>query len=385
MRGVAVRPVPNGAQQGLAAQVRRLQREVDWLRRELALREGPQAVHHRVSGVPGVAAEGGGAGAGAASGAAGAEPGGSEPGPKPLQPAPEHSSAQGVVLLQQQRAQAGGDGPEAGAAALEPLGRFAAGASSTGRQAPAVVTGAALAHHAAGAPGEASQEQAHAVVAKAVPAASMAQPATPVSSFAGSAAAHHPMPGPGLPPHSGMHTGLGSVQLVGELMGGGSDDPLIAGIGLAPADARPPPEVPQTLRFRRHPAPRAAGTAAAHVLTHKAARSAWATPAAAAASPAQAHDGVAGLPGRVASRGPLLQQPAVPEASSAEALLSSSWQERMQAGHATIPQSQEWQRVVPGHGSNAAALDRDTAFEAFQQASMRKDDIARDMRIRDCL
>lgn len=50
MRGVAVRPLANAAQQGTAALARRLQREVAWLRRELALRGGAPVKPYGVMG-----------------------------------------------------------------------------------------------------------------------------------------------------------------------------------------------------------------------------------------------------------------------------------------------------------------------------------------------
>lgn len=377
MRGVAVRPVRNGAQQGLAAQLRRLQREVDWLRCELARRHGPQAGTHRIPRASGDAAERGDAGAGAALGAAEADHGGSEPGLKGQQPTPEHSAVQGILSLQQQRAQAGGEGPEAGTAARERLGRAAAGASSTGRHSATAFADGASEQRAVGGPGEASQRGAPAAAARAAPAASTVQPAAPVSSPAGPGAAGYLAPGAGPLPGLGLQSGSGSVQLVGELVGGGPEDPLSAGVGLAPADARPPPAAPQTLRFRRCPPPRAAGRAAAHAHPQKAMRNAWATPAAAAALPARAHDGAAGVSDeRAASSGAPLQRPAVPEMGSPEAPLPSSWQEQMQVGLAEHSQPQEGQWSVPEHMSSAAALDRDAAFEAFQQASTRKDTVA---------
>ena len=202
MRGVAVRPVRNGAQQGLAAQVRRLQREVDWLRRELARCGGAQAGPHRVARVSGDAADGEDAGAGAALVAAGPNHGGSAPSLQAQQHARERSSMQGVALVQQQRAHAGGQNPKAGAAARERLEGTAASGSSSGRHPAGALADGAPQQHAAGGPGDASQTGAPAAAARAAPSASAAQPAAPVSSPARPGAAGHAAPGPGLLPGS---------------------------------------------------------------------------------------------------------------------------------------------------------------------------------------
>lgn len=378
MRGVAVRPVRNGAQQGLAAQVKRLQREVAWLRGELARRDGPQAGPHRVYRASADIVEGRDAGAGTASGAAGPDHPGSEP--ESQQPAPERSSMQGEMPLQQQGAHEGGEGPKAGAVAREPFGRAAAGTSSTVKYPAAALADGASQQHARGGSRGASQRGAPAAAARALPAAKTMQPAAPVSSPARPGAAGHMAPGSGPLPGSGSLSGSGPVHLVGELVGGGPEDPLTAGVGLAPADARPPSGAPETLRFRRCPPLRGAGRAATYVHTQKAVQNTWAAPAAAAALPMRAHDAAAGVAAeRAASSGAQPQGPAAPKWGSPEALLTSSWQERMQAGPAMTSQPQEWQWSVPEQRSSAADLDRDAAFEAFQQVSVREDTTTRDM------
>lgn len=58
--------------------------------------------------------------------------------------------------------------------------------------------------------------------------------------LAGTAPESMPGTGPGPGMVSGSRSGFEPVELVGELVGGGCDDPRAAGVGLAPADARPP-------------------------------------------------------------------------------------------------------------------------------------------------
>jgi hypothetical protein len=96
------------------------------------------------------------------------------------------------------------------------------------------------------------------------PAAAPAAP--PVRAAAAAAAVAAPMPA-GAPTSwvgvsGGAQPSAADVPLVGELVGGGCDDPRAAGVGLAPADAAPParPAVP-LISFRRPRAGRGARSA----------------------------------------------------------------------------------------------------------------------------
>ena len=158
--------------------------------------------------------------------------------------------------------------------------------------------------------------------------------------------------GPGMVP--GSRSGSEPVILVGELVGGGCDDPRAAGVGLAPADARPP-----TLDTKPSAT---AGGAAWHAAKGGRAHATWRPPVhRTAVRQAGTHENK-----NLGHAGRALAPAALPQglAGGAPGALALVLGERTPAQVAPQFEAAEG----PAAAGPAGTADRDAAFEVYRQA-----------------